>query len=94
MMRIFSGLFCVVLLAALLVTASAFHSAAAESLNCSALSELPDCAWQKTASFPDWKNYTDPAPISQMEKINPAPILRLPRHLPIPVNRPVPQGPY
>ena len=93
-MRILSGHFFLILLAGLLVTASAFHSAAAESLKCSALSELPDCAWQKTASFPDWKNYTDPAPISQMEQINPAPILRLPRHLPIPVNRPVPQGPY
>ena len=59
MIRAFSGLFFVVLLAALLVTASGFHSTFAESMSCSALSELPDYAWQKTASFPDWKNYTD-----------------------------------
>ena len=58
MMRIFSGCFFLFLLLVLLVTAS-FHSAIAEPLNCSALSGLPDYEWQKTASFPDWKNYTD-----------------------------------
>ena len=59
MLCIFSDLFFLILLAALFATASVFHSASAETLNCSALSELPDYEWQKTASFPDWKNYTD-----------------------------------
>ena len=59
MMRIFSGFFFWFLLLALLMTVSVVHAASAESLNCSALDELPDYAWQKTASFPDWKNYTD-----------------------------------
>lgn len=59
MMRFFSGLFSLILLVALFMTASVSHSASAESLDCSALSGLPDFEWQKTASFPDWKNYTD-----------------------------------
>ena len=59
MMRICSGFLFPILVVVLLVTTSVFHSAFAESLKCSALSELPDYAWQKTASFPDWKNYTD-----------------------------------
>lgn len=57
--RVFSGLVFLVLMAALLSAAFAFCSASAEPLVCSVLSELPDYAWQKTASFPDWKNYTD-----------------------------------
>ena len=53
MMRIFSGFFVWFLLLALLMTVSVVHAASAESLNCSALDELPDYAWQKTASFPE-----------------------------------------
>lgn len=59
MMRIFSGFLSLVLLVALLTAAPVFPSALADSLACSALSALPDCEWQKSASFPDWKNYTD-----------------------------------
>ncbi|MBO7663087.1 MAG: serine hydrolase, partial [Clostridia bacterium] len=59
MMHIFSRFLFPILLVVLLVTTSVIHTGFAETLDCSALSELPDYAWQKTASFPDWKDYTD-----------------------------------
>lgn len=45
---------------ALILSACLAGVAAAEGgASLSACSALPDCEWQKTASFPDWKGYTD-----------------------------------